>query len=200
MSLIGWDGHTYVERVKIVSGWAQKSRKEENYKRRVVSLKVDGEGKLMKVHRLVAIAFLENPSNKPNINHKDGNPLNNDVRNLEWCTQKENNVHAIETGLKKVAAYENSDDVIRMYESGKSIRRIASKYGACDTTIRKIIKSAGIEIRKTGYYQQRYQINKKELIRDFENGMRNVDIAKKYNTTRTLIGAYKYMFKKGELI
>lgn len=52
------------------------------------------------VHRLVAEAFIPNTENKATVNHIDGNPLNNDISNLEWATQSENNLHAYRTGLK----------------------------------------------------------------------------------------------------
>lgn len=51
------------------------------------------------IHRLVAEAFLENPNNYSEVNHKDGNTLNNAVDNLEWCTHYHNMHHALENGL-----------------------------------------------------------------------------------------------------
>lgn len=51
------------------------------------------------IHRLIAIAFIPNPNNLPEINHIDGNPLNNEISNLEWCTHQYNMQHAWDTGL-----------------------------------------------------------------------------------------------------
>lgn len=58
----------------------------------------NGKVKAYNVHRLVALAFIPNPNNLPIIHHIDGNPQNNAVSNLQWCTQKENVHHAIAAG------------------------------------------------------------------------------------------------------
>ena len=52
------------------------------------------------VHRLVATAFIPNPKRLPQVNHLDGNQLNNHVANLEWCDAYDNVMHAIRTGLR----------------------------------------------------------------------------------------------------
>lgn len=58
-----------------------------------------GYRKNYKIHRLVAKYFIENPDNKPYVNHKDGNKHNNHVDNLEWVTAQENTVHAYKNKL-----------------------------------------------------------------------------------------------------
>lgn len=59
------------------------------------------DGKLYKIHVLVALAFIPNPNNHPIVNHKDGNKENYNITNLEWTTYSYNNKHAMETGLRR---------------------------------------------------------------------------------------------------
>ena len=67
---------------------------------RTVSVKnASGDTKTVFVHRLVAMAYIRLPKPWEEVNHKDGDKLNNDVSNLEWVTQRENFMHAVRNGL-----------------------------------------------------------------------------------------------------
>ena len=80
--------------------------------------------KTFSVHRLIALAFIENPDGKPHINHKDKNKLNNNLSNLEWVTIRENNIHrsngVIQTTNQKLTIWRinlKSGEKIEKYES-----------------------------------------------------------------------------------
>lgn len=79
-SLKCWNGYKYIDKERLLNPYKQETG--NNYYRNVVTLTKNKERKQYKVHRLVAEAFIDNPNNYPVINHKDGNPLNNNVDNL----------------------------------------------------------------------------------------------------------------------
>lgn len=66
-----------------------------------VRLQKNGERHNYALHRLVAETFIPNPNQYPEVNHIDGNKLNNHVSNLEWCTRSQNMKHVWATGLRK---------------------------------------------------------------------------------------------------
>jgi NUMOD4 motif/HNH endonuclease len=97
------------------------------------------------VHRLVAINFVDNPYNKLEVNHIDGNKQNNHFLNLEWCTRAENNKHAFDIGLKENK--KGSDSKIskltkeqreEIKKSSLSRKKLRIMYNVGQTTIQRI--------------------------------------------------------------
>jgi DNA-binding XRE family transcriptional regulator len=102
------------------------------------------------VHRLVAEAFVPNPSNKLQVNHIDGDKSHNYWLNLEWVSNQENMAHAFKTGLNKNEFGENSRRAILTQSQVNAIRHavnngasqtyLASMYGVSRSTINKIAR------------------------------------------------------------
>jgi hypothetical protein len=78
-----------------------------------VQLCKDGAIKMFRLHRLVGDAFIPNPTNSPEINHKDENPKNNSVSNLEWCDRVYNNNYGTRTARASAAL---SKPVVQLFE------------------------------------------------------------------------------------
>lgn len=105
---------------------------------------------LLRVHRLVAETYIDNPENKPQVNHKDGVKNNNHYSNLEWSTAQENINHAIETGLwKPLYGFDNPNSKIKEEDlqeiikliGVKSYRQIAKLYNVTHGTISRCARS-----------------------------------------------------------
>ena len=93
-------------------------KKETHY---AIKLIIGGKPKTRLVHRLVAEAFLDNPENLGQVNHIDGNMLNNNANNLEWCDQSFNLLHArriLKKGnMVRVSCYTKRGEFIATYDS-----------------------------------------------------------------------------------
>lgn len=125
-----------------------------------VPLTKNAKVRTVSLHRIVAEAFIPNPENKPQVNHKDGNKRNNAVDNLEWATPEENMQHAFRTGLKdtKAAIAAHSRSVAQIVE-GKiiktfsSVREAEKATGAANQNIIKVCQGTR---RMAGGFEWRY--------------------------------------------
>ena len=101
------------------------------------------------LHRLIALAFIDNPENKSQVNHIDGNKINNSVNNLEWVTNKENQIHKHQTGLgnnftRKIGQYTLDNIFIKEHKSIASASKEINISKSCISgVLRKKRKTAG---------------------------------------------------------
>ena len=139
-----------------ISGKILSQRIQQGYKHVTLSLG-NGKQKGCRVHRLVAIAFIENPDNKPYVNHIDCNRSNNIVENLEWVTPTENSQKAVIEGrylnsshLRAVVQYDLNGNKLRTFESATEAARQLNLQQS------KITACCKKDRRRTGNYQWRY--------------------------------------------
>ena len=109
-------------------------------------LRVSISKQLQFVHRLVAEKYVPNPNNLPQVNHIDGNKLNNSADNLEWVSNQENRIHAVKNKLHTQGsdcswAKLTEEDVryIRKHAKEKIQREWAEEYGVSRSTISGIL-------------------------------------------------------------
>lgn len=111
-------------------------------------LTMNGKNYTIAIHRLVAITFIPNPLNLPEVNHKDGDKSNNDVSNLEWVSHKENMIHANDNGLRsKIHGNDNPNnkysselihEACRLLENWMSPIEVSRKLGISHTVVKSI--------------------------------------------------------------
>jgi predicted XRE-type DNA-binding protein len=109
----------------------------------------DGKYKTVLIHRLVAMAFIENPFSKPNVNHIDFNVFNNYSNNLEWCTQYENIHHTMnfnrdrspkgeENGQSKIKD-QQIKEIFQLKSNGLTQYKIAEMFNVDQSAICRIL-------------------------------------------------------------
>lgn len=148
--LVSTEGEVYSLRTKRV---LKGGRSKNGYA--VLSSKIGGrKGKAicLKIHRLVAEAFIPNPENKPHVNHIDGDKTNNFVENLEWVTSRENVQHAMALGLfaSNHAVTYTDDLIFKIYtelvpfDRNLGERALCRKYGISRDTFRNRCLTLGL--------------------------------------------------------
>lgn len=149
---------------------------------RQVTVSKNGKQRQYLVHRLVAEAFIPNPENKPQVNHIDGNPSNNNANNLEWVTQSENNKHSLENLKEKF-------DCIFCGEKTFSKRKICKecRQKLYDKGKREEAKKLKLEkfVENVCFYTLSQR--QKELYGLYVKRMNQSDIARMYGVSRQAI-------------
>lgn len=104
--------------------------------------RVNLQGKDFKVHRLVALNFeLPKQQGENQVNHIDGNPRNNDISNLEWCTNQQNANHAFRIGMRNHLLSISDDDVCYIRDNKLNYKDVMEKFGVSQSHASAIVNN-----------------------------------------------------------
>lgn len=134
-----------------------------------IGLTKDNKQKFYFIHRLVALTYLPNPNNYKIINHKDGNPKNNYIENLEWCTYSHNIKHAYDMGLKKGISAKH--DGVKNPKSKLSEEQVLNilKLKQQDISIKNAFEKLNYNISFNGFAQIWYGYTWKNLVEKIDD-------------------------------
>lgn len=141
-------------------------RTQQGYKH--VGLTINKKPKSCRVHRLVAIAFIPNPDDKPYVNHINGIRSDNRMENLEWVTPAENTQHAVSIGLMKPT---REREVVQYSLNGEKIKVYCSINEAARQTnslVEKIVQCCQYQRKTHNNFQWRYKEDEADKIQSVE--------------------------------
>lgn len=152
------------------------------------------------LHILVAKAFIPNPENLPEVNHKDGNKLNCLPDNLEWGTHKYNMEHAVKNGLRKYGKSDSTkfklteQQVLDIFNSKDRSGILAKKYGLTKSSIQRIKSGktySKITIEGGGINSSYCRLSKEDALFIKNSSITLRKLAEMFNVSDTLVGQIK---------
>ncbi|PKE64244.1 hypothetical protein CW683_01325 [Macrococcoides caseolyticum] len=154
-----------------------------------------GKKKEYKVHRLVLLAFVGKSDLE--VNHKDFNPINNELSNLEYCTSKENINHSYEYG-ERISARKFKKQIIEDYKNGLSSTEVAKKYGACWKTVNKYLLEEGINKRPNRLYKP--HIKTETILKLKQDGLTHKEISKRLDISLATIKRRLKIYRESKVV
>ncbi len=155
-------------------------------------------GNLCMMHRLVASSFVENPENKPQVNHKNGIKHDNRSSNLEWVTNSENQIHANENGLRKSPKGEacylakiTDKDALEIFNSNLKVKELAKLYNLNINTIYTIKLGKSWSSITGKIFKHSIRLSESQVVDIFNSDLRIQELSKKYKVNDGVIYAIK---------